>query len=392
MSAAADGPSGVPASAAGRPVTIVSVVGARPNFMKIAPIVHRLRLRPEVRHVLVHTGQHYDQNMSKVFFEDLEIPEPDIHLGVGSGSHAQQTARVMSQFEEVVLRETPDMVIVVGDVNSTLAATLVASKLGVPVAHVEAGLRSFDRTMPEEINRLVTDAIADLLLTPSRDGDENLIREGVDPARIRFVGNVMIDTLLRFLPRARATRAWTTYGVAKGEYALVTLHRPSNVDARDTLGALLHVLERIGARLPVLFPIHPRTRKMIQEFGLEPRTKQVQLVDPVGYLEFVALEDGARLVLTDSGGIQEETTVLNVPCLTLRNNTERPVTVSSGTNRIVGQDPEVIWNGVVDVLSRPPGPARAPEYWDGHAGERVVVAILEFCAARRQSVRAGDAP
>jgi len=364
-------------------VKILSVVGARPNFMKIAPIVHRLRLRPEVRHILVHTGQHYDQNMSKVFFEELEIPEPDIHLGVGSGSHAQQTAKVMMQFEAVLLRETPDLVVVVGDVNSTLAATLVATKLGVPVAHVEAGLRSFDRTMPEEINRLVTDSIADLLLTPSRDGDENLRREGVDPARIRFVGNVMIDSLLKFLPRARATEAWRTHGVPKGGYALVTLHRPSNVDDRETLGGLLQLFTRIGSRLPVLFPIHPRTRKMIQEFGLEPKSSQVRLIDPVGYLEFLALEDGARLVLTDSGGIQEETTVLGVPCLTLRSNTERPVTVSEGTNRIVGQNPEVIWEAAQDVLARPAGVARVPEYWDGQAGERVVQALLEFTAARR---------
>jgi UDP-N-acetylglucosamine 2-epimerase (non-hydrolysing) len=363
-------------------ITIVSVVGARPNFMKIAPIVHRLALRPEVRHVLVHTGQHYDQNMSKVFFEDLEIPEPQIHLGVGSGSHAQQTARVMMQFEAVVLREKPDMIVVVGDVNSTMAATLVASKLGVPVAHVEAGLRSFDRTMPEEINRMVTDAIADLLLTPSRDGDENLRREGVDPARIRFVGNVMIDTLLKFLPRARATRAWEAHGVGKGGYALVTLHRPSNVDDAATLGALLRVLERVGQTLPVLFPIHPRTRKMVQEFGIAPAAAAVRMIDPVGYLEFIALEDAARVVLTDSGGIQEETTVLGVPCLTLRANTERPVTVSAGTNRLVGQDPTAIWNAVQDVLSRPAGPARVPEFWDGQAAERVVQALLEFVAAR----------
>src|SRR5262245_59352366 len=382
MSSKTLGHAGGTAGLAAGSITIVSVVGARPNFMKIAPIAHRLALRREVRHVLVHTGQHYDQNMSKVFFEDLEIPEPQIHLGVGSGSHAQQTARVMMQFEDVVLREKPDMVVVVGDVNSTMAATLVASKLGVPVAHVEAGLRSFDRTMPEEINRIVTDAVADLLLTPSRDGDENLQREGVDPARIRFVGNVMIDTLLKFLPRARATRAWEAYGVGKGGYALVTLHRPSNVDDAATLGALLRVLERVGQTLPVLFPIHPRTRKMAQEFGIAPAASAVRMIDPVGYLEFIALEDAARVVLTDSGGIQEETTVLGVPCLTLRTNTERPVTVSAGTNRLVGQDPAAIWNAVQDVLSRPAGPGRVPEFWDGQAGERVVQALLEFVAVR----------
>ena len=365
-----------------RRVTILSVVGARPNFMKIAPIAHRLALHPEVRHVLVHTGQHYDDNMSKVFFHDLEIPEPDIHLGVGSGSHAQQTARVMMLFEEVLHSERPDLVVVVGDVNSTMAATLVASKLDVPVAHVEAGLRSFDRTMPEEINRVVTDAIADLLLTPSRDGDANLQREGVDPARIRFVGNVMIDSLLKFLPRARATGAVEAHGLERGRYCLVTLHRPSNVDDRATLAGLLHLLGRIAARLPVLFPIHPRTRKMIDEFGLQHDFPGLRLADPIGYLEFVALEDGARLVLTDSGGIQEESTVLGVPCLTLRQNTERPVTVTDGTNRVVGQDPEVIWKAAEGILSAPPGTPRVPEYWDGRAAERIVAALLEFIRAR----------
>jgi UDP-N-acetylglucosamine 2-epimerase (non-hydrolysing) len=378
-----DAAAGVQDATAAPQITILSVVGARPNFMKIAPIAHRLAARPQVRHVMVHTGQHYDQNMSKVFFQDLEIPEPQIHLGVGSGSHAQQTARVMMAFEEVLLREKPDLVVVVGDVNSTMAATLVASKLDVPVAHVEAGLRSFDRAMPEEINRMVTDAIADLLLTPSRDGDENLLREGVDPARIRFVGNVMIDSLLQFLPRARATRAWEAHGVEPGGYALVTLHRPSNVDDRIVLGGLLQLLGRIAARLPVLFPIHPRTRKMIQEFGLEPGVPNLKLVDPVGYLEFIGLEAGARLVLTDSGGIQEETTVLGVPCLTLRNNTERPVTVTHGTNRIVGQDPEVVWEAAQEILAAKPGPVRVPEYWDGQAAERTVRALLEFVEARR---------
>ena len=367
------------------PFTIVSVVGARPNFMKIAPIARRLVARADVRHVLVHTGQHYDANMSKVFFEDLEISEPDIHLGVGSGSHAQQTARVMMMFEEVVLREKPDLVVVVGDVNSTMAATLVASKLDVPVAHVEAGLRSFDRSMPEEINRVVTDSIADLLLTPSRDGDANLLREGVDPSRIRFVGNVMIDSLLQFLPRARATRAHETYGLRSGDYCLVTLHRPSNVDDRDTLGNLLQLLGRIAARVPVLFPIHPRTAKMIAEFGLEHGFPDLQLADPIGYLEFIGLEAGARLVLTDSGGIQEETTVLGVPCLTLRNNTERPVTVSDGTNRVVGQDPRVIWAAVEEILASPAPPPRVPEYWDGRAAERVVDALLDFLRAHRRA-------
>lgn len=369
-------------AAAERTITILSVVGARPNFMKIAPIAHRLAQRPNVRHVLVHTGQHYDSNMSKVFFEDLEIPEPEIHLGVGSGSHAQQTARVMMQIEPVLADVNPDLVVVVGDVNSTMAATLVASKLGIPVAHVEAGLRSFDRTMPEEVNRVVTDAVADLLLTPSRDGDENLLREGIDPSRIRFVGNVMIDSLLKFLPRARRTQALERYGLRRSEYCLVTLHRPSNVDDRETLGALLELLGRISDRLPVLFPIHPRTRKMIQEFSLPIDYPRLQLADPVGYLEFLALEDGARLVLTDSGGIQEETTVLGVPCLTLRANTERPVTVTHGTNQIVGQDPQAIWRAMEAILSTDSAEKRVPEFWDGRAGERTVDALLEFVTAR----------
>jgi UDP-N-acetylglucosamine 2-epimerase (non-hydrolysing) len=366
--------------------TIVSVVGARPNFMKIAPIAHELARHPEIRHVLVHTGQHYDANMSKVFFEDLEIPHPDIDLGVGSGSHSEQTAKVMQLFEDVVHREKPALVVVVGDVNSTMAATLVAAKLHVPVAHVESGLRSFDRSMPEEINRVVTDAVADLLLTPSRDGDENLRREGVDASRIRFVGNVMIDSVVKFLPRARALQAWRRFGLQPGNYCLVTLHRPSNVDDRAALQEFLDLLGRIGARLPVLFPIHPRTRKMIQEFGLRHDQPGLVLTDPIGYLEFLGLQESARLVLTDSGGIQEETTVLGVPCLTLRANTERPITVTHGTNRVVGQDCSVVWREVEAVLAAGMPERRVPEGWDGRAAERVVHALLEFLAQRRQRV------
>ena len=370
----------------GRRWKLLSVVGARPNFMKIAPIAHELAKRDDVQHVIVHTGQHYDANMSKVFFEDLEIPEPDIYLGVGSGSHSQQTARVMLQFEEILLKEQPDLVIVVGDVNSTLAATLVASKLHVPVAHVEAGLRSFDREMPEEVNRLVTDAIADILLTPSRDGDENLLREGVDASRIRFVGNVMIDSLLKFLPKARATRAWQQHGLEHGNYVLVTLHRPSNVDDRRNLGNLLEMFGDLSERIPIVFPIHPRTRKMISEFGLKDDYPGLKLVEPIGYLEFLAMQDGARLVLTDSGGIQEETTVLQVPCLTLRNNTERPVTVTDGTNRIVGQDIATIQAACEDVLSKPKPTSRIPELWDGKTAGRIVSELLAFLNKRRQKI------
>ena len=363
-----------------KPALLLSVVGARPNFMKLAPLVRALRGRPDWRHVIVHTGQHYDANMSQVFFDDLEIPAPDVHLGVGSGTHAQQTARVMLALEDVLVAHAPTLVIVVGDVNSTLAASLVASKLDIPVAHVEAGLRSFDRTMPEELNRLLTDQLATLLLTPSPDADVNLQREGVPPERIHCVGNIMIDSLLHVLPRARASRAWERFGLDPGGYALVTLHRPANVDERDMLRDLLAVLERVGARLPVLFPVHPRTRKMIEEHGLTPR--RVRLVEPVGYRDFVALESAARLVLTDSGGIQEETTVLGVPCLTMRPNTERPVTVSAGTNRLVGREPAVIWAAVEDVLGSPMPSGPPPPLWDGQTAGRIVRVIEAFLAAR----------
>jgi UDP-N-acetylglucosamine 2-epimerase (non-hydrolysing) len=374
-----------PAAPAAAPVVVLSVVGARPNFMKVAPIVRCLHGRPGWRHALVHTGQHYDANMSEVFFAELGIPAPDIHLGVGSGTHAEQTARVMLALEGVLLREKPDVVVVVGDVNSTLAASLVAVKLRIPVAHVEAGLRSYDRDMPEEINRLLTDAIVDLLLTPSPDADANLRREGVDPSRIHFVGNIMIDTLLQTLPRARAARAWERFGFERRGYGVVTLHRPSNVDERATLTALLDLLERIAGRLPIVFPMHPRTRRMLQEFGIELERPGVRIVDPIGYVDFLSLEEGARLALTDSGGVQEETTVLGVPCLTLRANTERPVTVTAGTNRVVGQDPEAIWAAVNAILDRPMPAPSPPEKWDGRTAERIVRVIEEFVAARRAS-------
>jgi UDP-N-acetylglucosamine 2-epimerase (non-hydrolysing) len=372
-----------PAARAGAPVVMLSVVGARPNFMKVAPIVRYLHGRPRWRHLLVHTGQHYDTNMSDVFFAELGIPAPDIHLGVGSGTHAEQTARVMLALEGVLVREQPDVVVVVGDVNSTLAASLVAVKLRIPVAHVEAGLRSYDRDMPEEINRLLTDAIVDLLLTPSTDADANLRREGVDPARIHFVGNVMIDTLMQALPRAQAARTWERFGLERRGYGLVTLHRPSNVDERPTLAALLDVLARIAGRLPIVFPMHPRTRRMLQEFGIDVERPGVRIIDPIGYVDFLSLEDGARLALTDSGGVQEETTVLGVPCLTLRTNTERPVTVTAGTNRVVGQDPVAIWAAVNEILDRPMPVPAPPEKWDGQTAERIVHVIEEFVGARR---------
>jgi UDP-N-acetylglucosamine 2-epimerase (non-hydrolysing) len=329
-----------------------------------------MKKTPGVRGMLVHTGQHYDAGMSDVFFNDLGIPKPDVHLGVGSGSHAEQTARVMMAFEKVCLEEKPDLILVVGDVNSTMACTLVGAKLGIPVAHVEAGLRSGDRSMPEEINRLVTDALADLLFTTSRDADENLAREGVPKEKIHFVGNVMIDTLLRQRETASKLDMLSPLGVKREGYALVTLHRPSNVDDPAVFSGILDALRVIAETLPVVFPIHPRSRKRIEEFGLDPG--RVRITDPYGYLEFLNLTSNARIVLTDSGGLQEETTILRVPCLTLRHNTERPVTITHGTNILVGPDRDRILEAYRRVMSGDWKPAGPPELWDGHAAERIV--------------------
>jgi UDP-N-acetylglucosamine 2-epimerase (non-hydrolysing) len=360
---------------------IVNVVGARPNFMKIAPIVDEMRRRADrLEQLLIHTGQHYDDSMSESFFEDLEIPRPDINLGVGSASHAEQTARIMLALEPVLQDFRPDWVIVVGDVNSTMAATIVASKMLVRVAHVEAGLRSRDRTMPEEINRVITDALADLLLTPSRDADRNLLLEGIAPEKIRFVGNVMIDTLRRNLERARKSNVLDRLAVDPKSFCVMTLHRPSNVDDKQTLEGILDATAAIAERLPVVFAVHPRTRARITEFGLDARMARqprVVLTEPLGYLDFLQLYSNSRLVLTDSGGLQEETTVLGIPCLTLRENTERPITVTEGTNRIVGNDPERIEREALDALDHPAPTARVPELWDGKAAQRIVDAIEE---------------
>lgn len=359
--------------------TVLHVVGARPNFMKVAPVLRALEGRGGFRSVLVHTGQHYDAAMSHAFFDELGIPEPDVHLGVGSGTHAQQTAGVLAGMEGVLLERRPDMVLVVGDVNSTLAGALAASKLHIPVTHLEAGLRSRDRRMPEEINRLLTDQMSDLCLTPSRDGDENLLAEGIGPERIRFVGNVMIDTLERMLPEVRDRAPASVAGLPARSYAVVTLHRPSNVDDPGTLAGIFHALEGIAEQVPVVFPMHPRTRKQAEAFGL--RLHGVQVLEPVGYREMLALQAGAGLVLTDSGGVQEETTVLGVPCLTLRDSTERPVTVTQGTNRLV---PDRSTGAILDAFRSSWGmapPASRPEGWDGHAAERVADA-LEAWAAR----------
>jgi len=359
---------------------VINVVGARPNFMKVAPIVAAMKQRPtKFQPLVVHTGQHYDAAMSDSFFRDLELPQPDTHLGVGSASHAAQTAAVMERFEPVVLAEKPDWVLVVGDVNSTLACALVCVKLGVKVAHVEAGLRSRDRTMPEEINRILTDQIADLLLTPSPDADANLKAEGIPPERIRFVGNVMIDSLLQNLERARASGVRSELGVTDMDYGVLTLHRPSNVDQPETFARILAALETITHTLPVIFPVHPRTRKTIAALGLSERVaamKNLRLIDPLGYLDFLSLYSNARLVLTDSGGIQEETTFLNIPCVTLRENTERPITVELGTNVIVGTDTTRIVDAATAALNgSAKKTARQLPLWDGHASERILDAL-----------------
>jgi UDP-N-acetylglucosamine 2-epimerase (non-hydrolysing) len=354
-------------------VKILHVVGARPNFMKVAPIIAALRNREGVRQVLVHTGQHYDAKMSDVFFRDLGMPDPDIHLGVGSGTHAQQTAKVMAEIEPTLLGERPDMVVVAGDVNSTLAVALTAVKLHIRVAHVEAGLRSRDWSMPEEVNRILTDRLSDLLFTPSRDGDENLAKEGIDPERIHFVGNVMIDSLRAALPRAAESRIHERLEVRKGGYALATLHRPANVDAPEALRRLLDVLAEVALDIPVLFPIHPRTRARLPS---DFRAEGLKLIEPLGYLDFLALLAEARLVMTDSGGIQEETTALGVPCLTLRENTERPVTVSVGTNLLVGTDPERVVPAARDVLAGRVRKGGLPELWDGNAAQRIADVLV----------------
>jgi len=357
-------------------VKILHVVGARPNFMKLAPILAQLKKRQEGHHILVHTGQHYDAKMSDVFFQDLGMPAPDVHLGVGSGTHAQQTAKVMTEIEPVLLREKPDVVVVAGDVNSTVAVALVAAKMGLAVAHVEAGLRSRDWSMPEEINRVLTDRLSDLLFTPSPDGEANLIAEGIDRARIHFVGNVMIDSLQAALPRARESRIHQRLELSPKGYALATLHRPANVDDPRALSRLLSALAEVAAQLPVVFPIHPRTRARLPEGFEAPGLK---LVEPLGYLDFLALTADARLVMTDSGGIQEETTALGVPCLTLRENTERPVTVEVGTNQLVGTDPAKAVAAAREVLAGRARQGRVPERWDGRAAERVAEVLVRFC-------------
>jgi UDP-N-acetylglucosamine 2-epimerase (non-hydrolysing) len=365
---------------------IINIVGARPNFMKIAPIVEAMKPYPNLEGILLHTGQHYDDAMSRIFFDELDLPKPDIYLGVGSGSHAHQTAAVMIAFEQVLNDHQPDLVLVVGDVNSTLACSLTAAKLGIPVAHVEAGLRSYDRQMPEEINRIVTDALSDFLFTTSKLAEENLTREGIPKEKIFFVGNVMIDTLQKHLVHARQQGTPAKLDVYAGDYVLLTLHRPSNVDNRGILSALLDALGEIQKDIPIIFPVHPRTMERIREFDLQgtlENAPDLRVMEPLGYLPFLDLMANAKFVLTDSGGIQEETTILGIPCLTIRENTERPITLTEGTNTLVGTDPQKILHQTQLILNGKGKTGDIPELWDGHAAERVVQVLNSILGDRK---------
>ena len=354
---------------------ILNIVGARPNFMKIAPIVREMRRRSdEFLPLIVHTGQHYDEAMSDSFFRDLGIPKPDFHLEIGSHSHAVQTAKIMMAFEPIVLAEKPDWVLVVGDVNSTIACAIVCAKLGVKIAHVEAGLRSRDRQMPEEINRILTDSISDLLLTTSQDADENLKQEGVSDEKIKFVGNVMIDSLFYNLEKSKESKTRENLDLVDKDYAVLTLHRPSNVDEKEVFSGLIEALIAVSERIPVIFPAHPRTLGNIEKFGFGElvANSNIRLIEPLGYLDFMNLYSGAKLVLTDSGGLQEETTALSIPCLTLRENTERPITIELGTNILVGTNPEKIKNAAFKILANhSKTDAKIPPLWDGNAAERI---------------------
>lgn len=364
---------------------IIHIVGARPNFMKIAPVMREMAKFPEeFEQILVHTGQHYDPQMSQVFFEELKMPRPNLNLKVGGGSHATQTAQVMLGFEPVLLDFKPDWILVPGDVNSTLACALTASKLGIKIAHVEAGLRSFDRTMPEEINRILTDHLSDLLLTTEPSARNNLRQEGIPDEKVRFVGNVMIDMLVQLLPSAEAHWPFLQEHLKLDRYVLVTLHRPSNVDDPATLGEILEALRQISRQIPVVFPVHPRTRKRMNDLGFSVNGSEIHLLEPAGYLDFLALQSRANLVITDSGGVQEETTYLGIPCLTARANTERPVTITQGTNRLVGgRSTELVQATLSYLQESPPGPSRSPkrpELWDGQTAGRIVAELRKEMA------------
>jgi UDP-N-acetylglucosamine 2-epimerase (non-hydrolysing) len=367
--------------------TVVHVVGARPNFVKMAPLIEALRQRSAARQVVVHTGQHYDRKMSEEILEDLSFPAPDHSMGIGSGSHGEQTGKVLIAFEQILLAERPALVVVAGDVNSTLACALAAAKLQIPIAHLEAGLRSGDWTMPEEINRVLTDRLSDVLLTHSPEAEENLEREGVDTTRVRYVGNTMIDSLRRFESAARSRAAWTVHGVPQHGYVLVTLHRPSNVDEPGRLAGIVDELCRMAKQAPIVFPIHPRTRARLAAGGDLERleTAGVRCADPVGYLDFLSLQGGAGIIVTDSGGVQEEASALGVPCYTLRANTERPVTIARGTNVLLGDDPASL--RTITIAWRPATPCAIP-LWDGHAADRAADALLTDYPALVETRRA----
>lgn len=375
---------------------IFIVVGARPNFMKASPLFQEFRNQLNFNPVLIHTGQHYDNEMSDSFFNELDIPKPDMYLGVGSGTHAEQTAKIMIEFEKICLKNRPDLVIVVGDVNSTIACSLASAKLCIPVAHIEAGLRSFDRTMPEEINRLLTDQLSDFLFTTCENANKNLVKEGIPESKIFFVGNVMIDTLLSHLKRAKKSKIIERLGLIKNnrikKYALITLHRPSNVDNPLVLKEILNVFIELSEMIRTVFPVHPRTLKQIKKFEFteiinyvedflsrecSESIKNISAIPPLGYLDFLNLMAHATVVLTDSGGIQEETTILGVPCLTLRQNTERPITVEKGTNLVVGNDPDRIKGAIVDIMRNGISNKKRPKYWDGKASKRIVEILIK---------------
>ncbi len=358
---------------------VITVAGARPNFIKIAPLCRAFGKRTDrFNHLICHTGQHFDKNMSKIFFEELEMPEPNFNLGVGSGSHADQTARIMIEFEKILVQEKPDLILVPGDVNSTLACSVVASKMGISIGHVEAGLRSFDRGMPEEINRIVTDVLSDFLFVSEESGLTNLENEGIPDDKVHFVGNIMIDSLVHFLPTIEKSDILKNLNLEPGGYTLMTFHRPSNVDNRDSLADLVGMLNRLAGKSKLVFPVHPRTRKNLDKHGLlASLDPDIQLLDPIGYYDFQALTRSAQLVITDSGGIQEETTYLGVQCLTVRDNTERPVTVSVGTNQLIGTNLAEVEEAASQVLSGNIKKGEIPRYWDGHTAERIIDIISE---------------
>jgi UDP-N-acetylglucosamine 2-epimerase (non-hydrolysing) len=361
-------------------LTIINIVGARPNLPKIAPLMREMQRHPEIEPILVHTGQHYDEALSDIFFRQMGIPTPQVNLEVGSGSHAAQTAEVLKRVEPVLIERQPDLVLVVGDVNSTIAVSLAAVKLGISVAHVEAGLRSFDRSMPEEINRILTDALADYLFVSEEDAIQHLLKEGRPRESIYLVGNVMIDSLRHFLPLAQKSAIGEQLALKNGaawqRFAVLTLHRPSNVDSTERLAELLGAIDSIAAQVPVIFPVHPRTQQRLAQAGIKTHP-QLKLIPPIGYLDFLCLLSKATLVLTDSGGIQEETTALGVPCLTLRENTERPITISEGTNQLIGTDPAKIIAAAHDIIAGKGKPGRIPPFWDGHAAARIVDVLLK---------------